>query len=79
MSALSPLLIFLIARILILKPNFDTEHFFDDVIGVSMNIGNTLRCIKFWESENQSKYIYTTPSVPPSDSCARIQRMAVVC
>lgn len=61
MSALSPLLIFLIARILILIPNFDTEHFFDDVIGVSMNIGNTLRRIKFWASENQSKYIHTRP------------------
>ena len=42
-------------------PNFETEHFFDDVIGVSMNIGNTLRRIKFWASENQSKYIHTRP------------------
>lgn len=26
-----------------------------------MNIGNTLRRIKFWASENQSKYIHTRP------------------
>ena len=41
------------------KPEFDSEHFFDDVIGVSKNIGNKPRTIKFWASAEQSKYIKT--------------------
>jgi hypothetical protein len=40
---------------------FDSEHFFDDVIGVSKNLHNTPRTIKFWVSEEQSKYIMTKP------------------
>ena len=40
---------------------FDSEHFFDDVIGVSKNLHNTPRSIKFWASEEQSKYIKTKP------------------
>lgn len=40
---------------------FDSEHFFDDVIGVSKNLHNTPRTIKFWASEEQSKYIMTKP------------------
>ena len=40
---------------------FDSEHFFDDVIGVSKNLHNTPRSIKFWTSEEQSKYIMTKP------------------
>ncbi|MBR5688220.1 MAG: WYL domain-containing protein [Prevotella sp.] len=43
------------------NPDFDPEHFFDDVIGVSKNIKTTPRCIKFWASPNQSKYIKTKP------------------
>ena len=43
------------------NPDFDTEHFFDDVIGVSKNINNTPRCIKFWANAEQSKYIKTKP------------------
>ena len=43
------------------KPEFDSEHFFDDVIGVSKNIGNKPRTIKFWASAEQSKYIKTKP------------------
>lgn len=43
------------------NPNFDTEHFFDDVIGVSKNIKNTPRCIKFWANREQSQYIKTKP------------------
>ena len=52
------------------NPNFDTEHFFDDVIGVSKNIGNTPRRIKFWASENRSKYIRTKP-IHPSQQLLR--------
>lgn len=40
---------------------FDSEHFFDDVVGVSKNLHNTPRTIKFWTSEEQSKYIMTKP------------------
>lgn len=43
------------------NPDFDTEHFFDDVIGVSKNINNTPRRIKFWVNAEQSKYIKTKP------------------
>ena len=43
------------------NPDFDPEHFFDDVIGVSKNIKNTPRTIKFWANAEQSKYIKTKP------------------
>lgn len=43
------------------NPDFDSEHFFDDVIGVSKNIKNTPRRIKFWASAEQSQYIKTKP------------------
>ena len=46
------------------NPDFDPEHFFDDVIGVSKNLKNTPRCIKFWTSPDQSKYIKTKPLHP---------------
>ncbi|MBR5469611.1 MAG: WYL domain-containing protein [Paludibacteraceae bacterium] len=40
---------------------FDVEHFFDDVIGVSKNINNTPRKIKFGADAEQSNYIKTKP------------------
>ena len=43
------------------NPKFDSEKFFDDVIGVSKNIDNKPRTIKFWASREQSKYIQTKP------------------
>lgn len=43
------------------NPDFDSKHFFDDVIGVSKNIKNTPRRIKFWANAEQSKYIKTKP------------------
>lgn len=43
------------------NPEFDTEHFFDNVIGVSKNINYSPRRVKFWASEEQSKYIKTKP------------------
>jgi len=46
------------------NPEFDPEHFFDDVIGVSKNIHNTPRRVKFWASADQSKYIKTKPIHP---------------
>lgn len=44
--------------------DFDSEHFFDDVIGVSKNINSIPRKIKFWASAEQSKYIKTKPIHP---------------
>lgn len=44
--------------------DFDSEHFFDDVIGVSKNINNTPRIIKFWATREQSQYIKTKPLHP---------------
>ena len=46
------------------NPRFDTEHFFDDVIGVSKNIGTSPRKVQFWASSEQSKYIKTKPIHP---------------
>lgn len=46
------------------NPEFDAEHFFDDVIGVSKNLHNTPRKVKFWASAEQSKYIKTKPLHP---------------
>ena len=46
------------------NPNFDTEHFFDDVIGVSKNINNKPRQVKFWTDREQSKYVMTKPLHP---------------
>lgn len=43
------------------NPRFDSEHFFDDVIGVSKNISNKPQRIIFWASAEQSKYIITKP------------------
>ena len=43
------------------NPDFDSEHFFDDVIGVSKNIHDRPRAVKFWASAEQSKYIKTKP------------------
>lgn len=43
------------------NPNFDPDTFFNDVIGVSKNIGNTPRKIKFLATAEQSKYIMTKP------------------
>ena len=43
------------------NPDFAPEHFFDDVIGVTKNIWNTPRAIKFWANAEQSKYIKTKP------------------
>ena len=43
------------------NPDFDPEHFFDDVIGVSKNIRAWPRTVKFWASAEQSKYIKTKP------------------
>lgn len=52
------------------NPDFDSEHFFDDVIGVSKNIKSTPRHIKFWASREQSQYIMTKP-VHPSQKLKR--------
>lgn len=46
------------------NPLFDPEHFFDDVIGVTKNIGNAPRRIVFWASREQSQYIKTKPLHP---------------
>ena len=43
------------------NPDFDSAHFFDDVIGVSKNLYNKPRTITFWASAEQSKYIQTKP------------------
>ena len=46
------------------NPEFDVEHFFDDVIGVSKNLHATPRKVKFWASAEQSNYIKTKPVHP---------------
>lgn len=43
------------------NPNFDSEHFFDDVIGVSKNIKDIPQRVRFFASSEQSRYIATKP------------------
>ena len=43
------------------NPEFDSEHFFDDVIGVSKNIHERAERVKFWANAEQSRYIKTKP------------------
>lgn len=43
------------------NPNFNPATFFNDVIGVSKNIGCKPKLVKFWASPEQSKYIKTKP------------------
>ncbi len=43
------------------NPDFDPEHFFDNVIGVSKDLHAKPRRIVFWASAEQSKYIATKP------------------
>lgn len=43
------------------NPKFDSEHFFDDIIGVSKDINDKPKEITFWASVEQSKYIKTKP------------------
>ena len=43
------------------NPDFDSEHFFDDVIGVSKNIRNKTCTVRFWATAEQSGYIKTKP------------------
>lgn len=46
------------------NPDFDSEHFFDNVIGVSKNIRNTPRKVRFRATREQSRYISTKPVHP---------------
>lgn len=46
------------------NPHFDPEHFFDDVIGVTKNINDKPRQVKFWTNREQSKYVMTKPLHP---------------
>ena len=43
------------------NPSFDSERFFDDIIGVSKDINDKPKEITFWASVEQSKYIKTKP------------------
>lgn len=43
------------------NPDFDPEHFFDNVIGVTKQVNNTPTTITFWADAEQSKYIMTKP------------------
>lgn len=46
------------------NPDFDSEHFFDNVIGVSKNFKSIPRNVMFWADERQSQYIMTKPLHP---------------
>ena len=43
------------------NPNFDLEHFFDDIIGVSKDLNDKPKEITFLATAEQSKYIKTKP------------------
>ena len=69
------------------NPNFDTEHFFDDMIGVSKSMNAQPRQVKFWASPLQSKYIRTKPIHPsqqliaenPDGSCIFMIEVFINC
>ena len=46
------------------NPDFDSEHFFDNVIGVSKNIDSYPRDIRFRANAEQSGYLLTKPIHP---------------
>lgn len=43
------------------NPDFDSQHFFDDVIGVTKDIGEKPKTVTLWATPEQSKYIITKP------------------
>lgn len=43
------------------NPNFDSKHYFDNVIGVSKGVNSKPVLIKFWANAEQSNYIKTKP------------------
>lgn len=45
-------------------PDFNSNTFFDDVIGVSKNLNSKPRMVKIWANPEQSKYIMTKPLHP---------------
>lgn len=46
------------------NPDFDTEHYFDDIIGVTKPVGARPYAITFWASPTTCKYIETKPLHP---------------
>lgn len=52
------------------NPDFDAEHFFDNVIGVSKNIGDKPVQVQFQATPQQSPYIITKP-IHPSQTLLR--------
>lgn len=46
------------------KPEFDSEHYFDNIIGVSKNLKSSPRKVTFWADAEQSNYIKTKPLHP---------------
>lgn len=54
------------------NPDFDTEYFFDDVIGVSKNIGDKAHHIVIEASPQQSNYIITKPIHPSQHLVQRL-------
>ena len=46
------------------NPDFDTEHYFDDIIGVTKPVGARPYAITFWASPVTCKYIETKPLHP---------------
>lgn len=47
-----------------IDPDFDSEHFFDDLVGVSKRKGSYPRRLRFWANAEQSNYIKTKPIHP---------------
>lgn len=46
------------------NPDFDTEHYFDDIIGVTKPVGAKPYTITFWASPTTRRYIETKPLHP---------------
>ena len=46
------------------NPDFDTEHYFDDIIGVTKPVGAKPYTVTFWASPTTRRYIETKPLHP---------------
>lgn len=46
------------------NPDFDTKHYFDDIIGVTKSVGAKPYIVTFWVSQSICKYIETKPLHP---------------
>lgn len=60
------------------NPDFDVEHFFDNLVGVSKNLNSPSSLVKFWATQEQAQYIKTKP-IHPSQEVLKENRKTGEC